>query len=768
MTPEDALRVADEVLTVANGKPLTDVQRLILRESLAAKGYEEVQGYEAQHIKNEGSKLWRLLSAALGEKVSKTNFKGALEKRWQLGNFVPQPPVPSTYNPQTWVARKANIDNLLPKLQEQTRILWITGISGIGKTTLGECLASQAWEKDPSFQWIYLEILAGQSPDFASIAVDLLVKLGDREPDPQERNNSDLLARRLLQKLAAHRYWIQIDTLEHLLDPKQTNEFIDPYWTTFLQRCLNEASIVSRLVLTSQAFPSSLVEFDTRYSNVWTEIRLGGLSQSEQQLEFFAKRGVNVELSNQDILSRIAAIYEGHPLVLQVIAEDMLNRFGGDVCEYWQAYQPEFEQVARELQVTRLNELEYNEALDRKVRDRIEKTLKQLPDDALDLLCRSAVFRRPVPKQFWWAMLDDRTPQQQKAAYRILDDRALVEKEPKQTLIRQHNLIRSVAYDLLRTDAFTWEAAERKAAELWLNSYKPILAASNLEKMRGELEAFHHCFEVGDYQYACDIVSSQVNFKTISLYQQLSIWGYFKELLPISQTFLEIARKTKNREAECDALTSLGEVYRHLGHYSVAINYHQESLYIASEIGGHRLKAGIHNNLGIAHTLLGEYDQAIYFLKQAREISQQIPDRQLEGKTLCNLGLAYYKRGDYSEAAKTHEQHLAAARAIHDSSEISYALGNLGAALIMLEQYPEALEKLEQALVSYQQDEDREAEAEAYKHLAELHQKTGSLDLAQDYCNQALKIAIELGIPLAKECEVLKQKLEEEHNDNNC
>jgi hypothetical protein len=36
-------------------------------------------------IKNEGKKLWDLLSEALGEKVSKTSFKGALEKRWKLG-----------------------------------------------------------------------------------------------------------------------------------------------------------------------------------------------------------------------------------------------------------------------------------------------------------------------------------------------------------------------------------------------------------------------------------------------------------------------------------------------------------------------------------------------------------------------------------------------------------------------------------------------------------------------------------------------------------
>jgi hypothetical protein len=91
MTPEEALKIADNALIVSTGNPLTDIQRMILSESLVGKGYESMIGYETQHIKNEGSKLWRLLSNALGEKVSKTSFKGALEKRLQSSVFPVSP-----------------------------------------------------------------------------------------------------------------------------------------------------------------------------------------------------------------------------------------------------------------------------------------------------------------------------------------------------------------------------------------------------------------------------------------------------------------------------------------------------------------------------------------------------------------------------------------------------------------------------------------------------------------------------------------------------
>ena len=52
--------------------------------------------------------------------------------------------------------------------------------------------------------------------------------------------------------------------------------------------------------------------------------------------------------------------------------------------------------------------------------------------------------------------------------------------------------------------------------------------------------------------------------------------------------------------------------------------------------------------------------------------------------------------------------------------------------------------------------------ANVLKNLAELHQKLGSTKNALDYCTQALALAIELGIPLAKECEELKAQLESE------
>ncbi len=57
---------------------------------------------------------------------------------------------------------------------------------------------------------------------------------------------------------------------------------------------------------------------------------------------------------------------------------------------------------------------------------------------------------------------------------------------------------------------------------------------------------------------------------------------------------------------------------------------------------------------------------------------------------------------------------------------------------------------------------DRDFEAKALKNLAELHKALGNIEMARQYCQQALELATELGIPIAAECEALMKSLAQE------
>lgn len=78
MTVEEALEIVDLVLQYES---LNNIQELIFRQSWEEKTYVEIAqsvGYDPDYIRYVGYKLWQILSKALGQKVTKNNFRFVL------------------------------------------------------------------------------------------------------------------------------------------------------------------------------------------------------------------------------------------------------------------------------------------------------------------------------------------------------------------------------------------------------------------------------------------------------------------------------------------------------------------------------------------------------------------------------------------------------------------------------------------------------------------------------------------------------------------
>ncbi|MEB3831419.1 AAA-like domain-containing protein [Phormidium sp. CCY1219] len=85
---EEAFKVADEAIFAQSGKHISDIEMKIFRGAWQDKTYEQIAEnteYAANYLhRMVGKKFWDRLSDALGEKVSKKNFKTALQRRWQM------------------------------------------------------------------------------------------------------------------------------------------------------------------------------------------------------------------------------------------------------------------------------------------------------------------------------------------------------------------------------------------------------------------------------------------------------------------------------------------------------------------------------------------------------------------------------------------------------------------------------------------------------------------------------------------------------------
>ncbi len=85
-TWETAQQTVDSLVFHQTGKHLSDIEIVILRGAWDSKTYEEIaeaENYTSSYLsKDVGNKLWSNISLALQEKVSKKNFKAALQRKW--------------------------------------------------------------------------------------------------------------------------------------------------------------------------------------------------------------------------------------------------------------------------------------------------------------------------------------------------------------------------------------------------------------------------------------------------------------------------------------------------------------------------------------------------------------------------------------------------------------------------------------------------------------------------------------------------------------
>lgn len=302
-----------------------------------------------------------------------------------------------------------------------------------------------------------------------------------------------------------------------------------------------------------------------------------------------------------------------------------------------------------------------------------------------------------------------------------------------------------------------WKRTHYRAVKNWLSKYKPEANASNLEQIRGYLEAFHHLCEVKEWQKAGVILSAPIN-TTIgigyALYRQLEIWGSYNEQLEKGyyDELLEIYKRLSNYENIPPdlcvlALVGLGNVYGRLANYPEAINYSQQALersYATENLQG---KSNALNNLGIAYAGTRKFTQAFSYFQDSLKIARDAKLLPEQARALGCLGNIYGNRRQFHLAIHYLEQCRAIAHLIGDRVLESQALGNLGNAYGYLKNYAKALECFEQYLTTSRELGNRSGEAIALNCLGELYRRAKQYDRAISCLEQSLSIARETREP---------------------
>ena len=150
------VKFAEELIVITTGKPLSFIQKVVLRETLtrSSKTYTQIaqeNNYAETYIKQwVAPQLWSQLSKALGEKINRTNCYALLEQRLSTPQTQEQPELSNSSEAVMWelsegqvplssafyIKREPIESSCYQEVLQPGALLRITGPRKIGKTSL--------------------------------------------------------------------------------------------------------------------------------------------------------------------------------------------------------------------------------------------------------------------------------------------------------------------------------------------------------------------------------------------------------------------------------------------------------------------------------------------------------------------------------------------------------------------------------------------------------------------------------------------------------
>ncbi|TAE81333.1 MAG: NACHT domain-containing protein [Oscillatoriales cyanobacterium] len=349
--------MADEMVFAKTGKHLDDLQEAILRGTMQGEKYtkiaDEIHCNES-YVRDIGSKLWQTLSEELGEEVNKTNFRSAMGRFIfeNVSNFEnvaissfntcgearhpPNIPNPHPPNKETshqdlsempelgaFYDRTLELKTLTTSiLQQNSRLITITGGLGIGKTSLAVQLVQQIKDEFEYVIWRNLDTSL-TLPEFEA---NLIQFFSQSQKQDSPTTNQKVLP--LIKYLQKHRCLVVLDDIHNLFSSGELAGKYKPGYEEYrsLFKQIEKLSHQSCFLLIGWEPPKEVPQLTSENTPIRI-LQLTGLDTAAAR-EILRDKGLT-EIDNCEALIHR---YQGNPLWLKSVAT-LIQELGIDANE---------------------------------------------------------------------------------------------------------------------------------------------------------------------------------------------------------------------------------------------------------------------------------------------------------------------------------------------------------------------------------------------------------------------------------------------------
>jgi len=646
----------------------------------------------------------------------------------------------SRYNPSTLLyypdkLKQFVTQNRADKIKESLtylenhRILLISGVGGVGKSTLARALVDLRPVNVPEPFWFnfnqnqdaklgdILEKLAAymNAPEIATF------KAERREPGkPDVDRLTDELQRR-------SQVWLIFDDLSTMLEDRQfKDKGIELLFSSLRYNTHNAKVIVTSRILPTLENGESLIDVVEDEEKQ----HLNGLKK-DFAVDYLVRNGLDEVEPHK--LEELATGVDGHPLALKLLVE-LVKEFGvKDTLEDLSIYQESKEDTIK----------------------KARRLFDKLAGEEKELLERISVYREPVELKALRVMFTENTPTD---AVRKLIDKSLLETNHEGNYWL-HPLVQEFSYSDLEN--------KKEVHMIAYNYYNSLTLPENprkKEELQSAIEAHHHACEAEEYDLAANIIFDY------NLCLDLNRWGNYKTLIQLYQRLLEREYSgskyiLKDKQIYGKVLGNLGTAYSDIGEVRKAVEYYEQGLKIALETQN-KIDEGIWlQNLATACSDLGDYAKAETYYEKSFEIFKETGCKNLEATAIGNMGNICGVRGKNKKAFEYYEKALEISKVVGDKENEAIWLLNIAAARNKLGDHEKELEYYEKCLKISRECGNRKIEARTLTNLGSLYINHNSFVKEDDncknlkkgfeYCNQSLEILKEMG-DLQGEGHVLK------------